>query len=489
MPMRTGKLTLPPVRYSHEGRDYQTQALTVEVVKGSLSPRPAPPAEPAVAFRRRFFLLAFQDRQPQKVDAYLRAVLSKTACFKGEQLLFRVLLYTRNRIEAVNMISSASFAGFWQEWFPVPQSIAPSSENVNGVIYQVYEIRKAALFASESGTLTIPPLQFELQLADPASVFFGAQALRRSTQAVKVTVSEPPGRGRRTAGRAIQLFAALPAARADINEIVTLHMQISGSGNSKAIIPPPLPSDEAVLVYPAKITQETAYAPARPDRHPARRDPGLLQQSRHRHFPVPGVPLFRPGAPQPGQPAQPARPVAGQRRKAALGHPDPAAAPSCRKARTSTSSRAAPLRDRPAHLPPTLVPAADRLPSSPSTCWSCSRSRLGPPHRRQPAAAQPAASWPGPCAGWTGAARRGDRPGHGKLLRKRAAWARPRSATEDRRALAPAPGPGASIEKFLFIKGQSELARFSPHKKSGLELKKDLQALRDLLQEIDRKMK
>ena len=138
-------------------------------------------------------------------------MVSKTACVKGEQLLFRVLLYTRNRIEAVNMISSASFAGFWQEWFPVPQSITPGSENVNGVIYQVYEIRKAALFASESGTLAIPPLQFELQLADPSSGFFGAQALRRSTQAVQVNVSEPPAAGRGIAGRAIQLCAGLPA--------------------------------------------------------------------------------------------------------------------------------------------------------------------------------------------------------------------------------------------------------------------------------------
>jgi hypothetical protein len=47
----------------------------------------------------------------------------------------------------------------------------------------------------------------------------------------------------------------------------------------------------------------------------------------------------------------------------------------------------------------------------------------------------------------------------------------------------------ASIDKFLFIKGQSELARFSPAKKSALELKKDLQALRGLFREIDRKMK
>ena len=115
------------MRYSHEGREYQTQALAVEVVKGSLTPRASPPRR-TLAVRRRFFRLAFAEPAAAKGGAYLRAVISKKNCFKGEQLLFRVLLYTRNRIEAVNMISSPSFAGFWQEWFPVPQSITPAAK-------------------------------------------------------------------------------------------------------------------------------------------------------------------------------------------------------------------------------------------------------------------------------------------------------------------------------------------------------------------------
>ena len=143
---------------------------------------------------------------------------------------------------------------------PPRQSIAAGSENVNGVIYQVYEIRKAALFASESGTLTIPSLQFELEMADPRSAFFGAQALRRSTQEIKVKVNEPPAAA---AGLPVGQFSfalRCPQKKADINEIVTLQMEIRGSGNSKAIIPPTVAGGEQALVYPAKITQENAYS-------------------------------------------------------------------------------------------------------------------------------------------------------------------------------------------------------------------------------------
>jgi hypothetical protein len=49
--------------------------------------------------------------------------------------------------------------------------------------------------------------------------------------------------------------------------------------------------------------------------------------------------------------------------------------------------------------------------------------------------------------------------------------------------------PTGSIDKFLFIKAQAELAKFSPLKKSKIELKSDLQSLRTLLKEIDKKLK
>lgn len=259
MPVRTGKLTLPPIQYSHEGRNYQTQSLTVEVVKGSLNPRPSPQANQTSPGEDDFFAAPFQNRQPQAVDARVRAVISKINCLKNEQLLFRVLLYTRNRIEAVNMVSSPSFAGFWQEWFPVPQSIAASSENINGVMYQVYEIRKAALFANESGTLTIPALQFELQLADPASMFFGSKPVRRSTQAIKIKASELPAAAAGLPVGQFNFSVSCPQPRANSNDIVTLQMKISGSGNSKTIIPPAFQNDEFIQVYPAKISQENTY--------------------------------------------------------------------------------------------------------------------------------------------------------------------------------------------------------------------------------------
>jgi len=491
-PTRTGRLTLPPVVYSHQGREYRTQAFTVEVVKGSLNSSHSPQAAQPSFFDDDFFASPRQSRQPQKVDAYLRAVLSKKTCFKGEQLLFRILLYTRNRIEAVNMVSSASFAGFWQEWFPVPQSITPGTENVNGAIYQVYEVRKAALFAGESGTLAIPPLQFDLELADPQSPFFGSRSIRRSTQEIKVTVNEPPKGG---AGLPVGHFTfalVSPQAKADVNEIVTLRMRISGNGNSKAIIPPALQSDEQILVYPAKITQENAYQTTalsgtlRAEIPVSFKKTGkiFLPPLEFRYFdPERGGPVSLHSSPLQIQ-------VSGQKTEAGISQTLPRSA-ILQKGEDIDFIKNSPLRDQSRLLYRQAWYAAVILALFAFNLLALLKTALWDRH----IAASPLLENRRILAR---ALKRLARVQHGAdiapLLETYfqeksglglAEITDQRIAEIFRQRHVPVP----AAEKFLTLKSQSELARFSPHKRSSLELKGDLETLRSVLKEIDKKMK
>ena len=492
MPVRTGRLELPPVRYSHLGREYRTQAFGIEVVKGSLAPQSAPPSGPTSPFGDDFFASPFRERAPQKIDATLRAVLSKPACLRGEQLLYRVLLYTRNRIEAVNMLSSASFAGFWQEWFPVPESISPASENVNGVIYQVYEIRKAALFASESGTLVIPPLQFELQLADPGSAFFGAQPLRRSTQELKVQVSDPPAQGVGLPAGQFSFALESPREKADVNEIVTLRMTISGTGNCKAVIPPQVPASAMVLVYPAKVTQAAAYSPTALTGTLRAEIPVAFKQKGMAEFPALEFRYFDPArravvslrsAPFRIQ-------VTGEKAASGLER-TLAGGEVVQKGEDIDFIRSGPLagRRKPIHrqfwfwlllLAPfvinllALLKAAlwDRLIAS--SPMMRNRRILARALRRLNEV-----RGPGDIA-----------PVMENFFSEKSGLGL--SEISDRRiaeVLAAKRVNGDDIDKFLFIKGQSELSRFSQQKRSALELKKDLQTLKNLFREIDRKIK
>lgn len=494
MPTRTGRLVLPAVRYSHQGREYSTRAFSVEVVKGSLSRGGVPPSAPRSMFDDDFFASPFADRRPQQVDAYLRAVISKPACLKGEQLLFRVLLYTRNRIEAVNMISSASFAGFWQEWFPVPQAISPVSENVHGVIYQVYEIRKAALFASDSGTLTIPSLQFELQMAPFAggSALFGSRELRRSTQEIRVAVSEPPPAA---AGLPVGQFTFSldsPRADADINEIITLRMRISGSGNTKAVLPPALPGGDMAVVYPAKITQETSYSPTALTGTLNAEIPVAFQRRGVAAFPALEFRYFDPAR---GSIVSLRSPpirirVSGEKLPSGLARTLPGSAV-MQKGEDIDFIKSGPLAglSRPIHrqawFPLLLVAllAANLLVLLKRTAWDRGiAASPGMRNRRILARALRRLD----------AAQRAEEiaPAMESFFCEKSGLGP--AEVNDRRiaeVLAAHDVAANDIKAFLFIKGQSELARFSPLKKSALELKRDLQALRGLFRAIDRKMK
>ncbi|MCX6558423.1 MAG: BatD family protein [Candidatus Aminicenantes bacterium] len=493
MPVRTGKLTLPPVQYSHEGRTYQTQALTVEVVKGSLNPRSPAQANQPSPLDEDFFASPFhQDRQEQPVDVRLRAVISKTNCTKGEQLLFRVLLYTRNRIEAVNMVSSPSFAGFWQEWYPVPQSISAGSENVDGVIYQVYEIRKAALFAGESGTLTIPALQFEMQLADSASMFVTARPVLRSTQPLKITVSELPATATGLPVGQFSFSASCSQRQADINDIVTLRLEISGSGNCKTIIPPALPSDEYLQVYPAKISQENGYGPLALKGTVRVEIPVAFNKAAAVTFPSLEFRYFNPESRSlvslRSQPL--VIEVSGEKLKTEKSMTLPQSA-IVQKGEDIDFIKSGPIVDQARYLYRQgwykgiiiLLFAVNLLFLLKITVWRRAivdspllknRRILGLTLRRLAKVQHYediAAILEYYCVEKSGLGLAEiSNQKIGELLGRRQV-------------------PAASIDRFLFVKGQAELAKFSPLKKSQSELKSDLLALRKLLREIDHKLK
>jgi hypothetical protein len=491
MPTRTGRLALPPVLYSHQGHEYRTQAFSVEVVKGSLVQGTPRQAGPPSLFDDDFFASPFGDQQPQKVDTTLRAVISKTNCFKGEQLLYRVLLYTRNRIESVNMLSSPSFAGFWQEWFPTPQSISAGSENVNGVIYQVYEIRKAALFPSESGSLSIPSLQFEMEMADPRSAFLGAQAVRRSTQEIKVRVDEPPAAAGGLPVGQFTFALRCPQKKADINEIVTLQMEIRGTGNCKAIIPPAVSGGEQAMVYPAKITQETAYSAGALTGTLRAEIPVSFQQGGTVTFAAPEFRYFDPAR---GvvtlRGSQASIQVSGEKLPADLARTLPRSS-IVQKGEDIDFIREGPLhgRSRPIHgqkwFPALILAlfAANLLVLIKTRVWD-RRLASSPLVRNRRILARAMRR--------LGAARHAEdfAPAMESYICERGGLGP--ADISDRRIAEVLRGksvPEDCIEKFLFIKGQSELAKFSQQKKSALELKKDLQTLRRLLKVIDGKMK
>ncbi len=190
-----GTFTIPPASINSDGKVYQSNPLTIKVVKGS-SPPPqqngqqggqqgqAPPGGELTA-----------------KDLFVRAVPSKTNPYQGEQIVVTYKLYTRVPVAEYSITRTPSTAGFWlQDLIKDSKKLNQYRENIGGQEYVVAEIKKDAMFAQKSGTLTIDPLEMDVlaqiqrkvarrNFNDPFfDSFFNDSFLGNTYQNVKTTI-------------------------------------------------------------------------------------------------------------------------------------------------------------------------------------------------------------------------------------------------------------------------------------------------------------
>jgi len=256
-PLKTGTFTIPPVSYDHKGVTYRTSPFSVEVVKGSVGTRAPPRKQPRSLFGDDFFSSPFNRKQTQEIDVKLHTYVSRKKVIKGEQVIFKVLLYTRNRIESVNLVSNQSFPGFWQEWYPIPRSIDGKTIEINGKQYLVYEIRKVALFPTKAGIQTIPSLKFELGLLGQSLSFFSTpRRIFRESTPVQIEVAGLSLAAQNLPVGSFSFSVGAEKKEVDVNDILTLRLKIKGRGNIKTLNIPKYTNSEYYEVYPAKISRD-----------------------------------------------------------------------------------------------------------------------------------------------------------------------------------------------------------------------------------------
>jgi len=260
-PTNTGIFNIPPFTYEYQGKEYKTSSFSIQVVKGSVTPRNS---------RRRNSLFDRDDdffapfnrrpRATEEVDVKMKIRVSRKDVVQGEQIQLRILLYARNAITSINMLSNPTIPGFWQEWYPIPKTIDGTEENVDGKNYNVFEIRRVALFPNNTGIVTIPSLKFEVAFRDNSySIFSENKRVTRSTPEVKINVRKVPGQALGQPVGEFSLNVRPMQDEIDINDILTLKVSISGKGNLKVVEPPVFDNCDYFKVYKSKITRNNDY--------------------------------------------------------------------------------------------------------------------------------------------------------------------------------------------------------------------------------------
>ncbi|MBE0637376.1 MAG: protein BatD [Bacteroidales bacterium] len=147
---KEGTFTIPPATINYAGKKYTSNSVTVQVKSGGQT---APSGQGSQ-----------QQGSDEAVDVFLRAEVSNTAPYLGEQIIISYKLYFNNQIAGHDGFQKiSSFPGFWvKNLFPNQREIPTATETIKGKQYNVAEVRRFALFPQRTGKIDISPGETEL---------------------------------------------------------------------------------------------------------------------------------------------------------------------------------------------------------------------------------------------------------------------------------------------------------------------------------------
>lgn len=303
-PKRLGKLVVPEaVAQDAEGNTYRSNPVTITVIPGRYQ---QPPSRQDMARdqnrRRQQRREAYEEARKQQReeivrevdqqididrDLFIRVEVDKQQAYLGEQITASYKLYSRVPMK-VNISKLPSLHGFWTQDFEIPQGNArPTEEVVDGRRYQVFLLKKSALFPQQDGRLELDAAEAEgvarvvrevkhrhpladwmdqnslfgsLMIDDPffRSDLFTTQVfkdipVKLRSRPIKIEVLPLPDSGRSDdfSGAVGQFTMKMELDRNQMttDDQISLHLRIIGSGNIKLFEAPELDLPAGLVAY------------------------------------------------------------------------------------------------------------------------------------------------------------------------------------------------------------------------------------------------
>ena len=255
-PHKAGVFVIDPIEFTNGGVTQKTFPITIEVLQNTVGVTPpsnsrtAPSLSPSVS-----------PGQPRPEDAvYIRTSIDKNRAYVGEQVTVTYTLYTRIGLTNARYEDVPSYTGFWMEELFSASHLDFIEEIISGRRIAISELRKIALFPTVTGVMKIEPLGmicdvrversrknfFDSFLNDPFDRFFpNTKQIKVMSDEETITVLPLPVEGRpvgfSNAVGDFSLETRVDRAITEVNQPITLKIELSGEGNMKTVEDPVLP--------------------------------------------------------------------------------------------------------------------------------------------------------------------------------------------------------------------------------------------------------
>ena len=261
-----GEYTIGSAKIVYKDQEYRSEPIKIKVVAGV----------PKTKQNEQQTSANVSEKEISE-NLFIRAIVDKQRVFKGEQVTVNYKLYTRLDIAAQMSVSKLpSYQGFWAEELETSPNISFTTETIDGKQFKVGLIKKAALFPSQTGELSLTPFELKVPILikkkrgtgnifddffdDP---FFGRRETYEYTaksNTVKITSIELPHTNIplsfNGAVGEFSINAKIDKTQVKANEPIALKLEISGTGNMQLINIPEIKLPPGFEKYEPKVTEQ-----------------------------------------------------------------------------------------------------------------------------------------------------------------------------------------------------------------------------------------
>lgn len=195
---------------------------------------------------------------------YLKATVSRTNLYVGEQLTATYKLYTKVNIQKYEFTRTPELTGFWNKEFDTEGE--GKVEVINGQQWTVYLLKKVILVPQQSGDLIVDPFGMDFIIEKPntrRSIFSRGEtvSLKLSSRPIKINVKALPKNAPSSFNGAVgefSLSSSINKTEVQANDGIDYKIKIAGQGNFHLFSQVATQFPEDFEVYDPKISNNYA---------------------------------------------------------------------------------------------------------------------------------------------------------------------------------------------------------------------------------------
>lgn len=259
LPNRTGQIEIKPATVVVRGKVYQTSPLKVNVLSASKSTGSRVQRAPlGRGFQFPFDIdeLPF-DTKISDEDIILQSVVDKKSVFAGEEFIYSLYLLSAISIYDIEQLSIPKFEGCWSEEIYSPKKFTSEQKRVGSRVYNVYLLKRKAVFPNEPGIYEIEPANIILNVV----AGFNQRRIVRQSTPLKIEVKALPEKDMPVDFPVYnvgdyRVSYSISPQRQSMDKPFTLNIVVEGKGNINAFSIPRLKDNPDLKIYDPVIKTE-----------------------------------------------------------------------------------------------------------------------------------------------------------------------------------------------------------------------------------------